>query len=514
MPLKLSAAAAASQGARPYQEDTSAIWQPPVEVEGDAPLLAVVADGMGGHVSGEVASQLACQAFIDTFGASDGEIRDRLEQALTAANDAIANAIAARPELNGMGCTLVAAYFDAQGLWHVSVGDSLLLLLREEVLHGLNENHSFGAVLDQQAEAGLISPEDAQSNPRRNSLRSALTGERIALVDLPAEPYPIKAGDCVVLASDGLDTLNGHEIADLVVGNTANDAESIASVLLAAVDAHGLPNQDNTTVVALRVEDGGGEAAKTVQWLPGRDADDVNTTITVSPEQRVAALNLPTPSRRSFLVPTLFFAGVVAASLAALFWWANQKEPVAQSGDGKAVSGSEAAKKSGKAAAPPVRKKAEPAKQPVKTKPEPLKDSATAKPGKGARKSDGGSDGGGAQDADPAKGDKPPSTGKAKSDTKSKSGSKSKAGSKSKSNSKSKSGAKPKAGSKSKTKAPPVPKAGSGKEGRLLPAPGATRPERFAQRRGLLPEALEPDDLDLEGYGRRLLLPFPQARKQ
>ncbi len=503
MPLKLSAAAAASQGARPYQEDTSAIWQPPVEAEGDAPLLAVVADGMGGHVSGEVASQVACQAFIDTFGASDGEIRDRLEQSLTAANDAIANAIAAQPELNGMGCTLVAAYFDSKGLWHISVGDSLLLLLREQVLHGLNENHSFGAVLDQQAEAGLISPADAQSNPRRNSLRSALTGERIALVDLPAEPYPIKAGDCIVLASDGLDTLNGHEIADLVVGNIADDAESIASVLLAAVDAHGLPNQDNTTVVALRVEEGGGEATQTVQWPPGRDADDVNTTITVSPEQRVAALDLPTPARRSFLVPALFFVGVVAAGLTALFVWANLKETVAEGGDGKAVPGSAAPKKSGKAAVTPEPKSVEPAKQAVKPKPEPPKDSAP--------KSSGGSDGGGAQDAGPAKSDKAPSKGKAKSDKKAKSGSKSKSGTKSKSGIKPKEGSKP--GTQSKPKTSPVPKAGSEKKSKLVPAPGAITPERFAQRRGLLPGELDPDDLELERFSGRLQLPFPLVRK-
>ena len=503
MPLKLSAAAAASQGARPYQEDTSAIWPPPGEADGNAPLLAVVADGMGGHVSGEVASQVACQAFIDTFSASDGDVRERLQLALTAANDGIANAIAERPELNGMGCTLVAAYFDERGLWHVSVGDSLLLLLRQQVLHGLNENHSFGAVLDQQAEAGLISPEDAQSNPRRNSLRSALTGERIALVDLPEEPYPIMAGDCVVLASDGLDTLNGHEIADLVVGNTADDAESIASVLLAAVDAHGLPNQDNTTVVALRVEAGEADATKTVQWAAGRDADDVNTTITVSPAQRMAALDMPIQARRSYLMPTLFFAGVVAASLAGLYWWMVGQSPTTPSAGGdKAVTVPAAVSKGKSSAEKKPKTTAKSGTEAKPKKPPAQKDSAPAVTRKPSRKSDG--DSGGAQDAGPGKGDSKASKAKPKA------GLKSKPGTKSKSGTKSKAGSKPKSGTKSRSKDPTVTTPKPGKQSRLTPR----TPERFAQRRGGLPRGFLPEDLDLDDLGKGLRLPYPQAKTQ
>ena len=498
MPLKLSAAAAASQGARPYQEDTSAIWRPSADSDGDGPLLAVVADGMGGHVSGEVASQLACQAFVDTFSAGEGGVRARLEQSLLAANDAIANAISERPELNGMGCTLVAAYVDDRGLWHVSVGDSLLLLLRDEVLRGLNENHSFGAVLDQQVEAGLITAEDAASNPRRNSLRSALTGERIALVDLPDTPSPVKAGDCVVLASDGLDTLNGHEIADLVVGHSSVDADSVAALLINAVDAHGLPNQDNTTVVALRVEEGAVDATNTVQWPAGRvaDADDVNTTITVAPAQRIPAVGTPTKKGRSFLVPALFFFGVVAASLAWLFLWANDQKSAPSGEPEKAVSGDAKPKTGEKPKSGPPPKTAEPAKGKKSAPTPPPKDSAPAK--QAGAPGSGGSDAGSAGDAGPGKGDAPP-PGSVKP--------KAEAGPKPKAKAKK---PKPKATKpKSKEKAKPAKQGKEQKDSSRLPSPGSQQGRRFAERRGVLP-----DDEDLERRGRRLLLPYPQARTQ
>ncbi|MCB1546615.1 MAG: serine/threonine-protein phosphatase, partial [Hyphomicrobiaceae bacterium] len=258
MQPKIHAAVHSIQGSRSYQEDSSAIWRAPGDYDDESqrPILAVVSDGMGGHVSGEVASRIACETFVSTFANSNGRIPDRLRLSLDTCNQAIKAAIAEKPEFAGMGCTLVAAYIDDSGLWHVSVGDSLLLMLRTRVLHRLNDNHSFGAVLDQQAEAGLISHEDALNNPRRNSLRSALTGDKIALVDLPSEPSRIEKNDWLILASDGLDTLNGHEIADVVVEHDGSSPEAITKALLTSVEAHGLPNQDNTTVLALRIVDG------------------------------------------------------------------------------------------------------------------------------------------------------------------------------------------------------------------------------------------------------------------
>ena len=120
-------AIAASQGARRYQEDAAAVWPHP-----DAPsaLLAVLADGMGGHVGGAKASQLVCEQAIESFRSSTGETPARLTQALIAANKAIARTVDEDPALSGMGSTMIAAVFDSTGLEWVSVGDSPLYLFR------------------------------------------------------------------------------------------------------------------------------------------------------------------------------------------------------------------------------------------------------------------------------------------------------------------------------------------------------------------------------------------------
>src|SRR5262245_43855677 len=125
--LEFSFSTRAIAGARPYQEDTSRVWRPNGSPGDDRPLLAVLADGMGGHVSGEVASRLAAERYINAFSSEHGSVDQRLEHALYAGNDAIMNAILKEKNLNGMGCTLVASYIDQEGLRWVSVGDSLLL---------------------------------------------------------------------------------------------------------------------------------------------------------------------------------------------------------------------------------------------------------------------------------------------------------------------------------------------------------------------------------------------------
>ena len=104
----------AIRGARPYQEDCANIWRPNGEHgPGDGrPLLGVLSDGMGGHVSGEVASKLACSNYARTFSGQAGPIDQRLDASLQASNSALSGAIRANAALNGMGCTLVAGYID------------------------------------------------------------------------------------------------------------------------------------------------------------------------------------------------------------------------------------------------------------------------------------------------------------------------------------------------------------------------------------------------------------------
>lgn len=246
---------ASIQGARPYQEDSSQVWRPSSSANGgdEVPVLAVLSDGMGGHVSGEVASAIACTQFIDAFAGQNGQVEDRLEVSLNASNGALESAIKEQGTLNGMGCTLVAVYIDQEGARWVSVGDSPLLLYRDGILLRLNEDHSFGALLDRHAEAHVITPEEAKSSPRRRALRSALTGATIPLKQVVANPYALQPGDWVLVASDGLDTLTGDEIASLVMEYEGRPPRELVEVMLNSIDQRQVRNQDNATLIAVRV---------------------------------------------------------------------------------------------------------------------------------------------------------------------------------------------------------------------------------------------------------------------
>lgn len=235
----------ASKGARNYQEDSAEIR------DGSGALTAVLADGMGGHTGGALASGLACKFFLHAYATSSGEVPARLAEALDLANAAIAHETAENPALNGMGCTLIGADFGPDGVQWVSVGDSPLFLVRKREIVLLNEDHSLAPEIDKLAAAGRISWAAAKADPRRHFLRSALTGTEIELVDRSHRPLALQPGDVVILASDGIHTIAPEDIAAVVAA--AKEPGAVADALLAAVAAAGDAHQDNTTVIVVRV---------------------------------------------------------------------------------------------------------------------------------------------------------------------------------------------------------------------------------------------------------------------
>jgi protein phosphatase len=235
----------ASQGARSYQEDAAAVR--PHEGGG---LIAALADGMGGHAGGAVASGRATASFLDGYLTAEGDTRARLAEALGRANAAILGETLAQPALRGMGCTLIGVAFLTEGIEWISVGDSPLYLVRRGETRRLNEDHSLAPEIDRLAELGHISWADALADPSRHVLRSALTGTAIEMIDRPRAPLPLEPDDTVVLASDGIHSLDEADIARLVA--TAETSDAAAEALLAAVAAADNPHQDNTTVVVVR----------------------------------------------------------------------------------------------------------------------------------------------------------------------------------------------------------------------------------------------------------------------
>lgn len=224
------------QGNRANQEDFYAFSQP-----GDGSLLVVVADGVGGHAAGQVASKVAVQAFLEGFERAKGPETERLSTALAFANLQVAATVEADPRnFSGMGTTLVAVHVKDRALHWISVGDSPLYLFRGNELTRLNADHSAAGL-----PPGFKLP--------RNVLLSALTGSSIPLIDAPRKTLALKCSDLLLVASDGVLTLSDEEIAACCIRDKTQSAAGIAAHLLAAVVAKAKRFQDNTTVALIKI---------------------------------------------------------------------------------------------------------------------------------------------------------------------------------------------------------------------------------------------------------------------
>ena len=263
MKKNIECASHAICGKRDYQEDNCIFHS--LDSEDDATsqdnnqsqkLLAVLCDGMGGHVGGATASQLACDSFIDCYNETSNNGVDPLKSALDASNAAIAKKVEENGSLKGMGCTLIGAIVENNSLRWVSVGDSLLYHYRSGQLTQINSDHSYGSYLDKLAEMGEIKKEEAQSNPQRHSLLSAVMGEQIEMLDLRRETFPLETNDYIIIASDGIQTLPNQKIQEIVSNNerASKKPQDLVISLTQAVESEAVPYQDNTTVMAIRIQ--------------------------------------------------------------------------------------------------------------------------------------------------------------------------------------------------------------------------------------------------------------------
>ena len=211
--------------------------------------LYLVADGMGGHKAGQVASHLAAEGAIRAIDALQGasvSLAERLRHAVACANRDIFTSAQAKTELQGMGTTFVGMLFGGDRLALAHVGDSRAYLLRQGRLRGLTDDHSIVGELLRRHE---ISEEDALEHPHRHVLTRALGVRARTEPDL-AEMTP-QEGDVFILCSDGLTThLDDEEIAEHV--GQEEDLDIAASGLVDAANRAG--GQDNITVLLVRYE--------------------------------------------------------------------------------------------------------------------------------------------------------------------------------------------------------------------------------------------------------------------
>lgn len=250
-------ATAVTKGARDYQEDAIV-----TDFQIGAELgFAVLADGMGGHAAGDVASKIiVTEVFSELkLQSSDPEnfenrVGEILTEAALSANQCINGHVRSHPDATGMGATLVAPVLIRNRLFWISVGDSPLYLFRDGELRQLNEDHSMAPQIDFMIKSGLIGAETGRNHPDRHCLTSVLIGDEVARIDCPSEPFEVVPGDILIVASDGLQTLENSEIEALLRDNRDAAAEELVRLLLERLEQAADPDQDNATFSVIRIE--------------------------------------------------------------------------------------------------------------------------------------------------------------------------------------------------------------------------------------------------------------------
>lgn len=226
--------------------------------------LYVVADGLGGHAAGEVASQIVIERssqFVATTlendhtwpTAYDAKLTydgNRLKAALVMSDRAIYDNIQANPERESMGSTAVACLLHGSGVTIAHVGDSRAYLLRSGVLLPLTRDHSWVA---EQIENGFLTPEEARRHPFRNVITQALGNG--GDLDVVVREVPVEPGDVLLLCSDGLSGMvYDEELSAILVG--APTLEQAARQMVRRANDNG--GEDNITVVLVGIEPIGG----------------------------------------------------------------------------------------------------------------------------------------------------------------------------------------------------------------------------------------------------------------
>ena len=213
--------------------------------------LFVVADGMGGHAGGDVASALAVEHLfaLDSTHGSVEEAREALFRGILDAGATLTNAVEEHPELTGMGTTVSAMIRVKSQMVIAHIGDSRIYRLREGVLEQITVDHTF---VQRLVDSGRITPEEAAVHPRRSVLMRVL-GDVDADPEIDTHIVDTLPGDRWLLCSDGLSGyVSERDIAETLL--TVDDVELAAHKLITQSLSEGAP--DNVTAVIVRVAEG------------------------------------------------------------------------------------------------------------------------------------------------------------------------------------------------------------------------------------------------------------------
>ena len=291
--LSFDVATAAIKGARAYQED-SVISSFPV---GQNTGFAVLADGMGGHSSGNVASAIVMSEVFSYLKMREAMLEDgildipmTLHDATGFANQRVSEHAMENRETFGMGATLLAPVIAKAKLYWVSVGDSPLFLFRAGTLRQLNKDHSMAPQIDMMVKTGAMTAEAGRHHPERNTLTSAITGENIDKIDCPTRPIALLPNDIVVASSDGLQFLSNERIARTLKLVQRRRSVDIANALIAAIYRLDDPDQDNTAFVVIKL-------GTRLGYSTALDAENLSVVATTQDGTLSTEQNEPTAKR-------------------------------------------------------------------------------------------------------------------------------------------------------------------------------------------------------------------------
>ncbi len=254
----------------------------------DSPLFAV-ADGMGGHRGGEVASRLAVETLEKLFKEGAGDLPDQVQEA----NRVVFERSVLDRKVAGMGTTLTAALVEGDRVRLAHVGDSRAYLLRDGKLRLLTEDHT---LVHRMVSEGEISKEEAETHPQRSVLTRALGVDTV--VDIDDDSLQVRPPDRLLLCTDGLTSMVSEDEIEEVLRTVPDPQEAAQRMVRMANEAGGV---DNTTVVILDFSYDDAAAQPDGQATRSREA--------IAP----ARVGRPTRSRRLPTRKLLVWAGVIVA---------------------------------------------------------------------------------------------------------------------------------------------------------------------------------------------------------
>lgn len=210
--------------------------------------FCILADGMGGHNAGEVASQNAVKLIAEEMNrlleSGEKEIPGQLSRAVSAANTGVYTMASENPIHRGMGTTVVTAFIDDGTAYVANVGDSRAYAVRDDEIVQITTDHS---VVSELVMRGTITKEEARLHPQKNIITRAVGTDKSVRTDI--FEYNYSPGDVMIICSDGLSTmLDDNRILEIIKSKKTSE-DTVNSLISAAKDEGGL---DNITVICIR----------------------------------------------------------------------------------------------------------------------------------------------------------------------------------------------------------------------------------------------------------------------